>query len=164
MHVHTSVDDPDKAIAVTNALLPHLAELLALSASSPFWRGEPTGLQSSRQMVFSSFPRSGVPPRFASYAEYAELIGQLERTGSHRRLHAHLVGRPRARAARHDRDADLRRRHERGRRGRDRRLLPGARQALLRAVRGRARARRATTGSSPSRTSSSPRGTASRRP
>ena len=81
MHVHTSVDDPDKAIAVTNALLPHLAEFLALSASSPFWRGEPTGLQSSRQMVFSAFPRSGVPPRFASYAEYAEVIGQLERTG-----------------------------------------------------------------------------------
>ena len=64
MHVHTSVDDPDKAIAVTNALLPHIAELLALSASSPFWRGEPTGLQSSRQMMFSAFPRSGVPPRF----------------------------------------------------------------------------------------------------
>ncbi len=82
MHVHTSVDDPDKAIAVTNALVPHLAELLALSASSPFWRGEPTGLQSSRQMVFSAFPRSGVPPRFSSYAEYAELIGQLERTGA----------------------------------------------------------------------------------
>ena len=81
MHVHTSVDDADKAIAVTNALLPHLAELLALSASSPFWRGEPTGLQSSRQMVFSAFPRSGVPPRFADYAEYAEVIGQLERTG-----------------------------------------------------------------------------------
>jgi carboxylate-amine ligase len=82
MHVHTAVDDPDKAIAVTNALLPHIAELLALSANSPFWRGEPTGLQSTRQMIFSSFPRSGVPPRFSSYAEYAELIGQLERTGA----------------------------------------------------------------------------------
>ena len=42
-------------------------EFLALSASSPFWRGEPTGLASSRQMVFSAFPRSGVPPRFESY-------------------------------------------------------------------------------------------------
>ena len=65
MHVHVAVDGPDKAIAVTNALAPHLAELLALSASSPFWRGQPTGLQSSRQMVFSAFPRSGVPPRFS---------------------------------------------------------------------------------------------------
>ena len=36
---------------------------------------------SSRQMVFSAFPRSGVPPRFSSYDEYAEVIGQLERTG-----------------------------------------------------------------------------------
>src|SRR5206468_3503422 len=26
-------------------------------------------------------PRSGLPPRFASYAEYAEIVGQLERTG-----------------------------------------------------------------------------------
>jgi carboxylate-amine ligase len=81
MHVHAAVDTPDKAIAVANGLGLHLAELLALSASSPFWRGEPTGLQSSRQMVFSAFPRSGVPPRFASYEEYAAVVGQLERTG-----------------------------------------------------------------------------------
>ena len=33
-------------------------------------------------MIFSAFPRSGVPPRFSSYADYAELIGQLERTGA----------------------------------------------------------------------------------
>ena len=82
MHIHTAVDDPDKAMAVTNALLPHIAEFMALSASSPFWRGEPTGLQSSRQMIFSAFPRSGVPPRFSSYAEYAQVVGQLERTGA----------------------------------------------------------------------------------
>jgi carboxylate-amine ligase len=59
----------------------HLPEFLALSASSPFWRGEPTGLQSSRQMVYAALPRSGVPPRFESYEAFAELIGQLERTG-----------------------------------------------------------------------------------
>jgi carboxylate-amine ligase len=81
MHVHTAVDGPDKAIAVSNGLLVHLPQLLALSASSPFWRGEPTGLQSSRQMIFSAFPRSGVPPRFDSYEEFAAVIGQLERTG-----------------------------------------------------------------------------------
>jgi carboxylate-amine ligase len=81
MHVHAAVDSPDKAIAVTNGLLVHLPHLLALSASSPFWRGEPTGLQSSRQMIFSAFPRSGVPPRFDSYDDFAALIGQLERTG-----------------------------------------------------------------------------------
>jgi carboxylate-amine ligase len=81
MHVHVAVDDPEKAVQVVNGLLGHLASLLALSASSPFWRGELTGLDSSRQMVFAAFPRSGPPPRFRDYADYAEVVGQLEKTG-----------------------------------------------------------------------------------
>jgi carboxylate-amine ligase len=81
MHVHVAVDDPEKAIQVVNGLLPQLAPLLALSASSPFWRGEPTGLASSRQMVFSAFPRSGPPPRFRDYADYADVVGHLESSG-----------------------------------------------------------------------------------
>jgi carboxylate-amine ligase len=81
LHIHVAVDDPEKAIHVVNGLLPQLGPLLALSASSPFWRGEPTGLRSSRQMVFAAFPRSGPPPRFKSYADYAEVVGQLEKTG-----------------------------------------------------------------------------------
>ena len=81
MHVHVAIDDPEKAIKIVNGLMPQLGPLLALSASSPFWRGEPTGLHSSRQMVFSAFPRSGPPPRFRDYADYAEVVGQLERTG-----------------------------------------------------------------------------------
>ena len=39
------------------------------------------GLASSRQMVFAAFPRSGPPPRFRDYADYAEVVGQLEKTG-----------------------------------------------------------------------------------
>jgi carboxylate-amine ligase len=81
MHVHVAVDEPEKAIQVVNGLLPQLAPLLGLSASSPFWRGEPTGLASSRQMVFSAFPRSGPPPRFRDYTDYADVVGQLERSG-----------------------------------------------------------------------------------
>jgi carboxylate-amine ligase len=81
MHMHVAVDDPEKVIQVMNGLLLHLPQVLALSASSPFWRGEPTGLSSSRQMVFAAFPRSGPPPRFKDYADYAEVVGQLERTG-----------------------------------------------------------------------------------
>src|ERR1700675_5098264 len=48
MHMHVAIDDPEKAIQVMNGLLVHLPQLLALSSSSPFWRGEPTGLSSSR--------------------------------------------------------------------------------------------------------------------
>jgi carboxylate-amine ligase len=64
-----------------NGLITHLAEFVALSANSPFWRGEATGLHSSRHMVYAALPRSGPPPRFESYADYAEVVGQLERTG-----------------------------------------------------------------------------------
>ena len=81
MHIHVAIDDPEKAIKVMNGLLVHLPQFLGLSASSPFWRGEPTGLASTRQMVFAAFPRSGPPPRFRDYADYAEVVGQLERTG-----------------------------------------------------------------------------------
>jgi glutamate---cysteine ligase / carboxylate-amine ligase len=81
LHIHVAVDDEERAIHVMSALLVHLCDLLALSANSPFWRGEATGLASSRQMVFAAFPRSGPPPRFADYADYAEVVGQLEKTG-----------------------------------------------------------------------------------
>jgi len=81
LHIHVAVDDPEKAIKVTSALLLHLPDFLALSANSPFWRGEATGLASSRQMVFAAFPRSGPPPRFRDYGDYAEVVGQLEKTG-----------------------------------------------------------------------------------
>jgi carboxylate-amine ligase len=81
LHIHVAVDDAEKAIQVVNGLLVELPLLLALSASSPFWRGEATGLASTRQMVFAAFPRSGPPPRFRDYADYAEVVGQLEKTG-----------------------------------------------------------------------------------
>ncbi len=81
MHIHVAVDGAEKAVQVVNGLLTHLSQLLALTASSPFWRGETTGLASSRQMVFAAFPRSGLPPRFRDYNDYAEVVGQLERTG-----------------------------------------------------------------------------------
>jgi len=81
MHVHVAVDDAEKAIQVVNGLIAHLPELVALSASSPFWRGEPTGLRSSRHMIFAAFPRSGPPPRFRDYADYAQVVNQLEKTG-----------------------------------------------------------------------------------
>jgi carboxylate-amine ligase len=81
LHVHVAVDDPDKAVQVMSALLPHLGELVALSASSPLWRGARTGLSSSRQSVFAAFPRSGPPPRFRDYAEFTKVVDQLQRTG-----------------------------------------------------------------------------------
>src|SRR5205823_8724940 len=55
--------------------------------------------------------------------------------GLYRGLHAHLVGHPAPSTARHRGDPDLRRGHADGGGRRDHRLLPGTRQALLRALR-----------------------------
>ena len=82
LHVHVGVDDPDRAIHIVNALRAHLCELVALSANSPFWRGAPTGHASCRHMIFAAFPRSGPPPEFASYAEYASVIESLIAAGA----------------------------------------------------------------------------------
>jgi carboxylate-amine ligase len=77
LHVHVAVSDPDRAIRVVNALRDHLCELVALSANSPFWRGEPTGFASSRHMIFAAFPRSGPPPQFRDYEDYAGVVETL---------------------------------------------------------------------------------------
>jgi carboxylate-amine ligase len=82
MHVHVAVPTPEACLAVMEGVLIELPVLLALSANSPFWRGEHTGLASSRAMIFSAFPRSGLPPRFADYQDYAEAVGFMEATGA----------------------------------------------------------------------------------
>ena len=57
---------------------PHL---LALSTSSPFWRGEETGLKSYRIAVFDELPRSGLPELFDSYGEYKRHLDALVGAG-----------------------------------------------------------------------------------
>jgi carboxylate-amine ligase len=79
LHVHVGVPDPQTAIQVLRLLRPRIADLIALSASSPFWRGFPTGLRSTRHSVFATFPRSGTPPAFGDYREFAAYVQALER-------------------------------------------------------------------------------------
>jgi carboxylate-amine ligase len=58
--------------------LPHL---LALSCSSPFWEGTDTGLKSFRLTVFDALPRTGIPERFASFADYRRLVNVMIEAG-----------------------------------------------------------------------------------
>jgi glutamate---cysteine ligase / carboxylate-amine ligase len=74
IHVHVGLDDPDKAIHVTNGMRVHIPLLLALSANSPFWRGDATGLDSTRTPIFRAFPRVGIPPRYDSYEDWSKRI------------------------------------------------------------------------------------------
>ncbi len=70
MHVHVGMGGAEETIHVANNLRPYVPLLIALSANSPLWRGEPTGLMSSRVPIFRAFPRVGLPPRFASWADF----------------------------------------------------------------------------------------------
>jgi carboxylate-amine ligase len=79
-HVHVAVDDPDKAIHVANGMRVHLALLLALSANSPFWRADSTGLQSTRTPIFRAFPRVGIPPRYDNWADFVKRIEFMRST------------------------------------------------------------------------------------
>jgi carboxylate-amine ligase len=74
VHVHVGVDDPDKAIHVVNGMRVHMPILLALSANSPFWRADPTGLASTRTPIFRAFPRVGIPPTYKDWEDFERRI------------------------------------------------------------------------------------------
>ena len=81
MHVHVGVGDDNLRIDLMNQFAYFLPHLLALSCSSPFWEGRDTGLKSYRLTVFDALPRTGLPERFQSYAEYQRHIDILTSAG-----------------------------------------------------------------------------------
>lgn len=81
MHVHVGLPDPEDRIDLMSQLGYFLPHLLALSASSPFWQGEDTGLASYRLTIFDNLPRTGLPPRFASWSEYQRSVQALVELG-----------------------------------------------------------------------------------
>jgi carboxylate-amine ligase len=81
LHVHVGVDDRDKAIHVANGMRVHVPVLLALSANSPFWRGDATGLASTRMPIFRQFPRVGIPPYYDGWADFERRIDFMVEAG-----------------------------------------------------------------------------------
>ena len=142
MHVHVGVDDPDKAIHVANGMRVHLAVLLALSANSPFWRADATGLLSARTPIFRTFPRVGIPPHYRDWARLRARDRLHGRVRGHGGLHLALVRRAPAPEVRHGRGAGVRLADARRAHARARRARPGDGQGALRALRRRRHARR----------------------
>jgi glutamate---cysteine ligase / carboxylate-amine ligase len=82
MHVHVGIPDPEARIEVMNEARYFLPHLLALSTSSPFWLNRRTGLKSYRSVIWSRFPRSGIPPEFGSHADFDSYIELLVKTNT----------------------------------------------------------------------------------
>ncbi len=79
MHVHIGMKSGDDAIRFNNFFLNFLPHLLALSASSPFWQGEDTGLSSCRPTTYESLPTAGHPYRVKNWREFEQLYDTLKK-------------------------------------------------------------------------------------
>jgi len=81
MHVHVELPDPSRRVDVMRRMLPLLPLFLALSASSPFWQGRPTGLHAYRLAAYDELPRTGVPEVFRNAAEFDAYVSALVKSG-----------------------------------------------------------------------------------
>ncbi len=81
MHVHVGIEDEHLRIDLMNQVKYMLPHLLALSSSSPFWDGTPTGLLAYRLVIFQNMPRTGLPEEFVSWGEYQRYLGALVDAG-----------------------------------------------------------------------------------
>jgi glutamate---cysteine ligase / carboxylate-amine ligase len=54
---------------------------LALSASSPFFEGEDSGLASARAQVFEALPTAGLPPELAGWDDFEVFMSTLLESG-----------------------------------------------------------------------------------
>jgi glutamate---cysteine ligase / carboxylate-amine ligase len=79
MHVHVGIDDDELRIDLMNQARYFLPHLLVLSTSSPIAEGEDTGLKCYRLAAYNELPRTGLPQRFGSWAEYRDTVDLLVR-------------------------------------------------------------------------------------
>jgi glutamate---cysteine ligase / carboxylate-amine ligase len=81
-HVHVGIEGADKAIYIADGVRRHIPLMLALSANSPFWRGENTGMMSSRTPIFRHFPRVGVPPHYGTWEIFSRRVELMTAAGA----------------------------------------------------------------------------------
>ncbi len=86
VQVHVGLADGSRAIPIINALARYLPHFLALTASSPFWNGEDTGLASSRSIIFGDLPTAGPPHRLSDWREFEDYMDTLLRAGTIRSI------------------------------------------------------------------------------
>ena len=76
-HIHVGVQDGERAISIINEMVRHLPIFLALSASSPYFEGEDSGLSSARSKVFESLPTAGLPPQISGWVDFESFMSTL---------------------------------------------------------------------------------------
>lgn len=82
IHVHVGMPSGDACIGAMNQLLPIMPVFLAISANSPFWHGEDTGLAACRIKIFEGLSQGGMPFYFENWHDFEHCAGRLQATGS----------------------------------------------------------------------------------
>ena len=81
LHVHVEIPSRDAGVEALLRLGRWAPALLAMTANSPLWCGEPTGYAGWRYVTALSWPLSGYPPPFSSGAEYTLAVERLVSSG-----------------------------------------------------------------------------------
>ncbi len=81
LHVHVSVDSDDEGVGVLDRIRPWLAVLVALSANSPFCRGQDTRYASYRSQLWTAWPTASPTDVFGSAAGYRREISRMVASG-----------------------------------------------------------------------------------
>jgi len=74
IHVHVGVESGEMAIAIVNGMKRYIPYLIALSANSPYFEGENTGLASTRTKIFEGLPNTGIPVNLTNYSEFQKFM------------------------------------------------------------------------------------------
>ena len=77
IHIHVGIQSGEMAIAVINGMRRYIPYLIALSANSPFFESEKTGLASTRTKIFEGLPNTGIPAKLTNYSEFQKLMRTL---------------------------------------------------------------------------------------
>jgi carboxylate-amine ligase len=81
VHVHVGIEDREKVLPISAAMLSYYGHLQALSASSPFWGGKDTGYASNRALMFQQLPTAGLPFHFQQWEEFEAYVDDMLTTG-----------------------------------------------------------------------------------
>jgi carboxylate-amine ligase len=77
LHVHVGMRSAESAMFTMYEMRRWAYPLLALSANSPYFEGQATGLASTRTHLFGSMPRTHIPPEFEDMAELEAFYEKL---------------------------------------------------------------------------------------
>ncbi|HEY0118872.1 MAG TPA: glutamate--cysteine ligase [Cellulomonas sp.] len=81
VHVHVGVENRDKVLPLSRAMLTVFGLIQSLSASSPFWGGRDTGYASNRALLFQQLPTAGLPPQLERWDQLEQYVGDMLHVG-----------------------------------------------------------------------------------